>query len=190
MLPKTYVSQQTTTVRVCTNCDWISNAFCISLLHGKFEDAIKIFDTGNVNLRAVFADINGEAMFPVHCAVMGGNLQLLRWLVETRACPIAAKRDSRTGRMLSVQTSAQRSLIDLAMTGKPKLEILKYCIVVQGMSLLDTNNHKLAPRALEALLRAGISLHEAPTITIDEPPRFIESFAEESVTTIEDAVSC
>jgi hypothetical protein len=162
----------------------------MALLHGKFKDAIKIFETGNVNLRTVFADINGEAMFPVHCAVMGGNLLLLRWLVETRGCPIAVKRDSRTGRMLSVQTSAQRSLIDLAMTGKPKLEILKYFIIVQRMSLLDTKNHELAPRTLESLLRAGITLQDAPIIAIDEPPRFIESFAEESVTTIDDAVSC
>lgn len=127
--------------------------------------------------------------FPVHCAVMGGNLQVLRWLVETRACPISVKRDARTGRMLSVQTSSQRSLIDLAMTGKPKLDILKYLIIVQNMSLSDTSNHKLAPRTLEALLRAGISLHGMPGVITDEAPHFVEAFADESVTTIDDAVS-
>mmetsp|Transcript_27070 Transcript_27070/g.45107 ORF Transcript_27070/g.45107 Transcript_27070/m.45107 type:complete len:353 (+) Transcript_27070:174-1232(+) len=187
MLPKTYVPQQSTTVRVCQSCDWLSNAFCISLLHGKLRDAIKIFETGNVNLRTTFASINGEAMFPVHCAVMGGNLRLLHWLVETRACPITVRRDPRTGRMLSVQTSGQRSLIDLAMTGKPKLDILKYLIIDQKMSLLDTNNPKLAPRTLEALLRAGITLHDTPGVITDEAPHFVEAFSEESVTTIDDA---
>lgn len=62
MLPKTYYTQQTTTVRVCTSCDWLSNAFCMSLLHGKYDDTIKIFESGNVNLRTSFASINGEAM--------------------------------------------------------------------------------------------------------------------------------
>eukprot|EP00978_Attheya_sp_CCMP212_P023155 scaffold70256_cov66-Attheya_sp.AAC.3 len=75
------------------------------------------------------------------------------------------------------------------MTGKPKPEILKYFITVQGMSLLDTKNHKLAPRTLESLLRAGITLQDAPVVAIDQPPRFIKSFAEESVMTIDDANS-
>jgi hypothetical protein len=63
MVPKTYVSStQALTVRVCKNCDWLSNAFCISLLQGKFEAVQKLHRTGNLNLRSSFADINGEAM--------------------------------------------------------------------------------------------------------------------------------
>ena len=63
MIPKTYVSQQSLTVRVCTWCDWLSNAFCMTLLKGgTLQDAKSIFETGNVNLRTCFADINHEAM--------------------------------------------------------------------------------------------------------------------------------
>lgn len=63
MLPKTYVSQQSLTARVCTTCDWLSNAFCLTLLKGgSVQDVKTICDSGNVNLRSCFADINHEAM--------------------------------------------------------------------------------------------------------------------------------
>jgi len=62
-IPKTYVlSSHALTVRVCKSCDWLSNAFCMALLQGKYEDAVTVFDTGNVNLRSSFAGINQEAM--------------------------------------------------------------------------------------------------------------------------------
>jgi hypothetical protein len=93
----------------------------------------------------------------VHCAVLGGNCHILKWLVDGQCCPIAVKRDVHTGRMQSVQTSTGRSLVDLAMTGKPKLEILSYLVMNKKLSVLDTKDPSLAPRALEALLRAGVS---------------------------------
>lgn len=108
-IPKTYVMHShALTVRVCKSCDWLSNAFCMALLQGKYEDAVKVFDTGNINLRSSFAGINQEAMFPVHCAVLGGNVETLKWLVDKHGCPVSIKRDARTGRLQSVQTSAGR----------------------------------------------------------------------------------
>lgn len=65
MIPKTFVNASNATpltVRVCKSCDWLSNAFCMSLLHGKYENAIRCYETGNVNLRSTFADIHKEAM--------------------------------------------------------------------------------------------------------------------------------
>lgn len=57
----------------------------------------------------------------------------------------------------------------------------------QNMSLQDTNNPKLAPRTLEALLRARVSPQDTPEFVMGEPLHAIESFAEESVATIDDA---
>jgi hypothetical protein len=34
----------------------------MALLQGKYEDAVTVYDTGNVNLRSSFAGINREAM--------------------------------------------------------------------------------------------------------------------------------
>lgn len=64
MIPKTYLSNpnSATTVRVCKSCDWLSNAFCMALLRGSYDDAVRFHGTGNVNLRCTFADISREAM--------------------------------------------------------------------------------------------------------------------------------
>jgi hypothetical protein len=64
MIPKTFLNNPITslTVRVCKSCVWLSNAFCMALLQGKYENALKFHETGNVNLRCSFADIHKEAM--------------------------------------------------------------------------------------------------------------------------------
>jgi len=45
MVPKTYVPQAAMTVRVCKSCDWLSNAFCMALLQGRYQDALQLYDT-------------------------------------------------------------------------------------------------------------------------------------------------
>ena len=159
MIPKTYVNAayQPHMVRVCTSCDWLSNAFCLALLQGRYQDAVKIFDSGNVNLRTSFADIRGESMFPVHCCALGGNVQLLQWLVDRQLCPLSVKRDPKTGKMLSVKTSSDRTLLDLAMVGKPKLDVLVF-LIHRGLSITDLAEPSLTGRTLEALLKSGICL--------------------------------
>lgn len=156
MVPKTYGlmgSGYTPKVRVCKSCDWLSNAFCMSLLRGQSNDAFALYETGNINLRCTFADINGEAMFPVHCAVLGGSLTLLKWLVDTNCCPTRRGGSSPLLQNRSILTSNNRSMLDLAMTGKPKMDILRHLVIEMNMSILDTKNPKLAQVTLENLLR-------------------------------------
>jgi hypothetical protein len=47
MLPKTfyYSSQAALTVRVCKSCVWLSNAFCMALLQGRYHDCLQLYDT-------------------------------------------------------------------------------------------------------------------------------------------------
>ena len=47
MIPKTYVTaaQNSPVVRVCKTCDWLSNAFCMSLLQGRYDDALELYET-------------------------------------------------------------------------------------------------------------------------------------------------
>jgi len=193
MVPRTFLNTaQSLTVRACKSCDWLSNAFCMALIQGNYDDAVKLYETGNVNLRTCFADINGEAMFPVHCAVMGGSVALLSWLVDGHCCPVSVKRDVRTGKPLSIQTSAERTLIDIAMTGKKvKVEILRYLIVDKNMSLSDTKATGLASRTLEALLRAGVTMPAKVGLEDDDDDQAAHLIHEiESVTsgtTIDDA---
>mmetsp|Transcript_7541 Transcript_7541/g.9850 ORF Transcript_7541/g.9850 Transcript_7541/m.9850 type:complete len:447 (-) Transcript_7541:370-1710(-) len=183
MIPKTYLTVESgKVVRVCKTCDWMSNSFCMSLLQGRHDDALELFETGNINLRTCFADIHREAMFPVHCAVMGGSLEILKWLVDGQQCPISARADSKTGRRLSVQTSTHRTLLDLAMTGKPKVGILAF-LIKKGISITDIKDPSLAPKTLEAILLSDFSLNES---MMPQSFNIVESI-DESVATIEDA---
>ena len=139
-----------------------------------------------MNLRTSFADIRGEACFPVHCAVIGGSLELVKWMVEGHLCPISATVDPKTHQPLSVQTSERRTLMDLAMSGKPKYDILTF-LLKNGLSVTDAKNPQLAPRVLEGLLKSGV-----PLTTISSPhndgPSIVEVESEaESMLSIEDA---
>jgi Zinc finger, C3HC4 type (RING finger) len=157
---------------------------------------------GNVNLRTCFADINQEAMFPIHCAVLGGSLELVKWLVDVQLVPIVGPTTTTTTNSTtsnsnhiatnyhhhhhhpysglfggfnvrqqqqhqqqqstqqqqplflqqSVQTSASRTLLDLAMTGRPKVDILIYLIAEKGLRINDVKDPQLAPKTLETLL--------------------------------------
>jgi len=91
---------------------------------------------------------------------MGGSIELVRWLVESQLCPISVNRDKHTNRMLSVQTSANRTLLDLAMTGRPKLDVLVY-LIQNGLSVEDLKDPSLVPKTLETALKLG-SLGPAP----------------------------
>mmetsp|Transcript_32033 Transcript_32033/g.91343 ORF Transcript_32033/g.91343 Transcript_32033/m.91343 type:complete len:388 (-) Transcript_32033:183-1346(-) len=186
MIPKTYISSPNSamTVRVCKSCDWLSNAFCMALLRGSYHDAIRIHSTGNVNLRCTFADISREAMFPIHCAVMGGNVELVKWLVEKEDCPLSVRRDPKSGMLCSVQTSARRTLIDLAMTGKPKIEILSF-LIQNSLSIVDAKDPKLAPKTLETLLGAGFRFEKREGEV--ESFQLVESCDTMSIGTLEDA---
>jgi hypothetical protein len=118
---------------------------------------------------------------------MGGNLECVKWLVDKHHCPISVKRDPKGGMLLSVQTSRNRTLTDLAMTGKPKLDILSY-LVRKNLSVMDTKDPNLAPKTLQTLLSAGLRFELTEQDGEMDPIHILES-SERSVATLEDAVS-
>lgn len=190
MIPKTYIhsAYQPKTLRVCKSCDWLSNAFCLALLQGRYRDAIQLHATGNVNLRTSFADIRGEGMFPVHCCSLGGNVQLLKWLVDKQLCPLSVKRDSKTDMMLSVKTSSNRTLLDLAMTGKPKIYILRF-LFQKGLSITDLADPTLSGRTLEALLKADSFQDGSQQAYVNNALAAVVDPSEGSCATVENACS-
>jgi hypothetical protein len=119
--------------------------------------------------------------------VMGGNLQLVKWLVETHGCPISVKRDAKSGFMLSVQTSANRSLIDLAMTGRPKIDILSY-LVQKGLSVTDNKDPNLAPKTLQTMMKAGFVFHRKEQSDDELEPQVMDASESASVATLDDMV--
>ena len=160
MIPGTYNLKNEKTVRVCTSCDTLSTMFKSALERGDYEETISLYGTGNINLRAPFPapkgdKKSGEVTHPIHCAVEGGNLTLLRWLVEEHYCPIkkisSSNNKKRKGRDIPITTSKGRTLLSIAMKNL-NVDMLRYLVVDKKMSILEVKDLHTSLRALEAVL--------------------------------------
>jgi hypothetical protein len=158
-IPETYNIKNEKSVRVCTSCNSLSMMFKQALLNANYDDAITIYNTGNINLRCPFkANKNEEMMLPIHCAAMGGSLDLLIWLTETHYCPI---KRIRTGNKVKSQgsdelitTSKGKSVIDIALSGK-QVDMLRYLVNEKGANFDSVKDLNLALGALEAVLKSS-----------------------------------
>jgi FYVE zinc finger/Zinc finger, C3HC4 type (RING finger) len=162
-LPDTYNLKHENTLRICISCNALAASFKKALLEGDLEEAIAIYGTGNVNLRTPFPFTNkkDELMYPVHCAVEGGNLGIVQWLIDDHFCPIkifttgsnpVVKRSSRRTESL-ILTSKGRSVLTIALDST-NVDMLRYLVVDCGLALQDVRDVKTTVRALEAALYA------------------------------------
>jgi hypothetical protein len=159
MIPLTYNLKNEKNVKMCSSCDWLSNAFRKALLKGDYEETVALYGTGNINLRTPFApgktDKKSETMHPIHCAVEGGNLNIVRWLLEERFCPIkkvsSGNGKKRRGIDIPILTSKGRSVLIIAMNNL-KIDILRYLVVEKNVSVFECKDLSLSLRALEAAL--------------------------------------
>lgn len=156
MIPETYNYKKENSVNVCLSCDWLSNNFRLALLEGNQDKAVAIYSTGNINLHAPFGNVKGELFYPVHCAVLGGSLDLLRWLVDDHCCPIKSLRVSGSGQgsFTPIVTSKGRSLLGIAMEYR-NIEIVRYLVVRKGISLAGEQDitFEMLLRNLDRVLR-------------------------------------
>jgi Zinc finger, C3HC4 type (RING finger) len=112
--------------------------------------------------------------FPIHCAVLGGNVDLVKWLVDVHMCPLSLCQSS-NGQMKSLQTSELRTLLDLAMTGRrPKVDVLMF-LVQKGLSIEDVKDTSLASKTLQVILQTGRisfpTLGNFPSLQLDTDSR-------------------
>lgn len=172
MIPETYNLKREKVVRVCVSCDWLSLAFKKSLLKGRYEESIALYGSGNVNIRTPFpatkGDKKSETMHPIHCAVEGANLDVVRWLLEDRFCPIkkisgGQGKGRKRGQDMPIMTSLGRSVLNIAMARK-QVDVLRYLVVEKQVSVWETKDLTLALHALEAALDAVPKIsHRMPT---------------------------
>lgn len=163
MIPDTYNLKKESTVKICKSCDALSKSFKKALLTGNYEDAVALYGTGNINLRTPFpvSSKKDEIMYPIHCAVEGGNTNVVRWLMDDHFCPIklirtgSGKRAKRgmTGTDVPILTSKGRSVMTIAMSGL-KIDILRYLVIERDVSVYEAKDLKSSLRALEAALQA------------------------------------
>jgi len=158
-LPSTFNIKNETSLRICGTCEWLSHAFRQALLSGQYDEAIALHATGNVNARSPFVNVKGETLYPIHCASLGGNTALLKWLVDEVFCPIMLSsvleqnvRGSTSCLDTPLRTSKNRSVLDIAV-GKQDVDMMQYLVVEKSMSVHDLKDHQSALLSLEAALR-------------------------------------
>ncbi|VEU44554.1 unnamed protein product [Pseudo-nitzschia multistriata] len=126
---------------VCTPPKIVPNsndsAFRMALMQGDVDGAIRLHETYEVDLMTPFADIDGEVLYPVHCAVEGGSLPLLKWLVDENQCELwSISTSDDTNNLTPILTSDSRSLLSIALA-KNSIDIIRYLVVEKGMRLSD-----------------------------------------------------
>lgn len=159
-IPETYNIKGESSIKVCKTCDSLSKKFKRALLEADYEGAITIYNTGNINLRCPFVTNKGdEAMLPIHCAVQGGNLDILQWLVEVHFCPLKRIRTGNNKNKSEqadelITTSKDRSVLEIAMADQ-NVEILRYLVNERNIAVVGIRDLNVALKALEAVLRSS-----------------------------------
>mmetsp|Transcript_35295 Transcript_35295/g.76590 ORF Transcript_35295/g.76590 Transcript_35295/m.76590 type:complete len:699 (-) Transcript_35295:40-2136(-) len=135
-LPETYNIKDENVVNVCRTCQSLSDKFRNALLAGDLATVVELHQTNNINLRSPFASVKGEIMYPLHCAVLGGNLELIQWLVDIRWVPLkSSKKKRNSSRDGTIATSKGRSVLDLSLSSN-NVDVVRYLVVDKKVSLL------------------------------------------------------
>ena len=59
MIPETYNVKKAKSVKICKSCNFLAGAFRHALLEGQYDEAIALYNTGNINLRCPFMNVKG-----------------------------------------------------------------------------------------------------------------------------------
>jgi hypothetical protein len=154
-IPNTYNPKQDSHFKVCLACHTLSSSFKSALLRGNYDEAIALYTTGNINLRTPFPVSNkkDEVMYPVHSAVEGGSIDVLKWLLNDHCCPIKLVRSqtSQSGMSAPLVTSKGRSVLTIAIDVL-EVDVIQYLVAECGVSVHECTDLKNALRALETVL--------------------------------------
>jgi hypothetical protein len=161
LIPETYNLKNEANVKVCRSCNSLSMAFKRALLQGDFDETMSLYRTGNVNLRTPFPVSNkkDESMHPIHCAAEGGNIHILRWLIDEHFCPIKIHTTSKKGGNANsmegspIRTSKGRTVLTIAIESL-KVDMMRYLVVDLGFCIYECKDLRPALSALEAALSA------------------------------------
>lgn len=102
MLPKENNPQNEKSLRVCNKCQSKCESFRDTLIQGDVKKAKNILNAGKVQLFYPY-QIYPKKQFPIHCAVLSGNLELVQWLVEKRCNPRVVDADGCTALSISAR---------------------------------------------------------------------------------------
>lgn len=150
MIPSTYHNKEKM-VRVCHSCHYLTERFVCALKDGDFDSVLKIFDSGNINLHTPYSVYKSKG-FPIHIAASGGNVEILKWLLEEKRCSVY---DSVTKKPL--KTSSGLSVLAVASC-KGNVEAIRYLIHNCHCHVSDITDPILLQRVLHIVIRAPGSI--------------------------------
>ena len=126
-----------------------------ALRAGDVRKALAFFSTGNVNLHNPMSIYKSEE-FPIHAAVEGGSIHLVRWLLEDRKCSIY----SGANRAPIKTAEGLTCLAIAAYFGHG--DIMRYLVHNNGAQVTEITEAAVLVRGLHALLEAPGNLPELP----------------------------
>lgn len=145
-LPSTYHNNEKV-VRLCDCCTYLSDSFAEALMAGDFARCKVLYTAGNVNLRtALSLSVQGsnDVVYPFHLAAQGGNLDIMKWLLEDHLCPI-------TDNGSPLKTSS--GLTCLAVAAKyGNADIMKYLVSKHDAEVSEIADPKVLLTGLHAAL--------------------------------------
>ncbi|GMH49350.1 hypothetical protein TL16_g00495 [Triparma laevis f. inornata] len=179
MVPSTYHLSEKK-VRVCRACHTLMEQFRGALLKGTDEDfdrAIACISTTNINLMSPYS-IYSDCLYPVHCAAIGGNVEIFKYLVEAQGCALSFVRNGGVEpyRTKSSETCLRErvvyELVASLLAGNALFPFPR--CVSRGVTIKEVRNLKDLQTLVDKLIRAtpttssSTTSSSIPTATIQE----------------------
>lgn len=171
MLPPTYCHEEKV-VRVCHLCHLLAEHFVAALKAGDERLALAVYASGNLNLHNRLSVYQNHAYY-VHCAASGGNLNLLRWLVEDKKCALFDRASASSPVQRCLRTASGLSVLAVAAQ-QGHLHIMRYLVHEKHCPLGEVIDAAVLQRGLHAALEApgplpNLSLPKAaPRVVVDD----------------------
>ena len=104
--------------------------FRSALLEGDFDGAVAAYGSGNINLINPYV-IYQDSYYPIHACAQGGNIALMKWLIEARYVSFYFLKNRV---QYTINTASGRTALEVATLYK-RLEIIRYLIVEKGADI-------------------------------------------------------
>ena len=96
--------------------------------------------------------------YPIQCAILGGNLDIIVWLIDVHFCPIKVFRTgNKYGEQGSdeqlISTSKSRNVLDMALDSK-NVDILRYLICDKNISVFGVKDLSSLMGAFDVAMKA------------------------------------
>ena len=114
--------------------------------------------------------MKGEVLYPIHCAVLGGNLKLIKWLVDIKCVPLhkSSKKSKRKGpRDGTLTTSKGKTILELAIISN-NIDVVRYLVCDKNISILSYRDLSSALVTLESALKRITFLSNGTTGDVED----------------------